>query len=74
MERTDGVGRLEAAPTSPSPPAPAGRGSTAWGRIGGLDHDPDEHILRSSIVPRTALLARLLAAIEAERQRGNGDG
>ncbi|MFL5807397.1 MAG: M20 family metallopeptidase, partial [Roseiflexaceae bacterium] len=30
------------------------------GPIGGLDHSPDEYILRSSIVPRTALLALLM--------------
>jgi glutamate carboxypeptidase len=33
------------------------------GPIGGLDHSPDEYILLSSIVPRTALLARLIMAI-----------
>ncbi len=33
------------------------------GPIGGLDHGPDEYILKSSIVPRTALLARLMMAI-----------
>ncbi|MBZ0302946.1 MAG: M20 family metallopeptidase [Anaerolineae bacterium] len=33
------------------------------GPIGGLDHGPDEYILHSSIVPRTALLARLMQAI-----------
>jgi glutamate carboxypeptidase len=33
------------------------------GPIGGLDHGPDEYILKSSIVPRTALLARLVMAI-----------
>jgi glutamate carboxypeptidase len=30
------------------------------GPIGGLDHSPDEYVLASSIVPRTALLALLL--------------
>ncbi|MBC8162793.1 MAG: M20 family metallopeptidase [Roseiflexaceae bacterium] len=30
------------------------------GPIGGLDHSPNEYILRSSIVPRTALLALLM--------------
>jgi glutamate carboxypeptidase len=30
------------------------------GPIGGLDHSPDEYILHSSIVPRTALLALLM--------------
>lgn len=33
------------------------------GPIGGLDHGPDEYILKSSIVPRTALLAKLIVAI-----------
>lgn len=33
------------------------------GPIGGLDHSPDEYILKSSIVPRTALLAHLIMAI-----------
>jgi glutamate carboxypeptidase len=36
------------------------------GPIGGLDHSPDEYIELSSIVPRTALLAKLIMAI-AER-------
>jgi glutamate carboxypeptidase len=38
-------------------------GLDGLGPIGGLDHGPDEYILRSSIVPRTALLAKLLMAI-----------
>ena len=33
------------------------------GPIGGLDHGPDEYILKSSIVPRTALLAELIRLI-----------
>jgi glutamate carboxypeptidase len=33
------------------------------GPIGGLDHGPDEYILLSSIVPRTALLAKLIVSI-----------
>ncbi len=45
----------------------AGRSGTpgldGLGPVGGLDHGPDEYILRSSIVPRQALLARLLVAI-----------
>jgi glutamate carboxypeptidase len=45
----------------------AGRGGTpgldGLGPIGGLDHGPDEYILRSSIVLRQALLANLLVAI-----------
>ncbi|MFM7171808.1 MAG: M20/M25/M40 family metallo-hydrolase, partial [Caldilinea sp.] len=35
------------------------------GPIGGLDHSPQEYIELSSIVPRTALLALLLAATDA---------
>jgi glutamate carboxypeptidase len=30
------------------------------GPVGGLDHSPDEYIVYSSIVPRTALLALLM--------------
>ncbi len=30
------------------------------GPVGGLDHSPDEYILLNSIVPRTALLAKLI--------------
>lgn len=45
----------------------AGRGGTpgldGLGPVGGLDHGPDEYILRSSIVPRTALLASLIKRI-----------
>jgi glutamate carboxypeptidase len=33
------------------------------GPVGGLDHGPDEYIRKSSIVPRTALLARLMMLI-----------
>lgn len=33
------------------------------GPVGGFDHSPDEYILRSSIVPRIALLARLMMSI-----------
>jgi glutamate carboxypeptidase len=33
------------------------------GPIGGLDHGPDEYIEVGSIVPRTALLAKLMMAI-----------
>jgi glutamate carboxypeptidase len=33
------------------------------GPIGGLDHSPDEYIELSSIVPRTALLAKVIIAI-----------
>jgi glutamate carboxypeptidase len=40
------------------------------GPVGGLDHGPDEYILKSSIVPRTALLAKLIQAIaEAAQNR-----
>jgi len=38
------------------------------GPIGGLDHGPDEYIELSSIVPRTALLAKLMMAI-AQREK-----
>lgn len=37
------------------------------GPIGGLDHSPDEYILASSIVPRTALLALLLYRVSEQR-------
>lgn len=40
------------------------------GPVGGLDHSPEEYILISSIVPRTALLALLMLR---EAQRGRGD-
>ncbi len=33
------------------------------GPIGGLDHSPDEYIELDSIVPRTALLAKLIAGV-----------
>jgi glutamate carboxypeptidase len=39
------------------------------GPIGGLDHGPNEYILYSSIVPRTALLARLIMRI-VQREDG----
>jgi glutamate carboxypeptidase len=38
-------------------------GLDGLGPVGGLDHSPDEYIVLSSIVPRTALLARLIRAI-----------
>lgn len=38
-------------------------GLDGLGPIGGLDHGPDEYILLSSIVPRTALLAKLIQEI-----------
>lgn len=41
-------------------------GLDGLGPIGGLDHSPDEYIEISSIVPRTALLALLIAAICAD--------
>jgi glutamate carboxypeptidase len=41
------------------------------GPIGGLDHSPDEYIALNSIVPRTALLAKLIIAIsQREKERG----
>lgn len=40
------------------------------GPVGGLDHSPDEYIELSSIVPRTALLAKLVMAIsQREKER-----
>ncbi len=41
-------------------------GLDGLGPIGGLDHSPDEYIEVSSIVPRTALLALLIAGICAD--------
>ena len=38
------------------------------GPIGGLDHGPDEYILESSIVPRSALLAELIKLICSTNQ------
>ena len=38
-------------------------GMDGLGPIGGLDHSPDEYILLDSVVPRTALLAKLIQAI-----------
>ena len=35
------------------------------GPIGGLDHSPDEYMVKSSIAPRTALLAGLIASVGA---------
>lgn len=43
-------------------------GLDGLGPIGGLDHGPDEYIEQSSIVPRTALLAKLLQAICADEE------
>jgi glutamate carboxypeptidase len=43
-------------------------GLDGLGPIGGLDHSPNEYILISSIVPRIALLAKLLQRI------GDGEG
>lgn len=43
-------------------------GLDGLGPIGGLDHGPDEYIERGSIVPRTALLAKLLQAICADEE------
>lgn len=43
-------------------------GLDGLGPIGGLDHGPDEYILLSSIVPRTALLATLLIAIGGDHE------
>lgn len=38
-------------------------GLDGLGPVGGLDHGPDEYIVLSSIVPRTALLAKLMMAV-----------
>jgi glutamate carboxypeptidase len=40
------------------------------GPIGGRDHSPDEYLELDSIVPRTALLAGLIAAIAARKPPG----
>lgn len=47
-------------------------GLDGLGPIGGLDHGPDEYIERSSIVPRTALLALLLQRICADEELTHG--
>lgn len=49
-------------------------GLDGLGPIGGLDHGPDEYILKSSIVPRTALLAKLLQAIGEDEELIHGEG
>ncbi len=41
-------------------------GLDGLGPIGGLDHGPNEYVLKSSVVPRTALLAKLVMAIGGE--------
>jgi glutamate carboxypeptidase len=46
-------------------------GLDGLGPVGGLDHGPDEYILHSSIVPRTALLAKLLMAIGEDERLTN---
>jgi glutamate carboxypeptidase len=38
-------------------------GLDGLGPIGGLDHGPDEYVVLSSVVPRTALLAKLIEAV-----------
>lgn len=47
-------------------------GLDGLGPIGGLDHGPDEYVEISSIVPRTALLAKLMMAIGAEGGKSDG--
>src|SRR5215216_6133647 len=47
-------------------------GLDGLGPVGGLDHGPDEYILRSSIVPRTALLAKLMQAIATDGELTDG--
>jgi glutamate carboxypeptidase len=44
------------------------------GPVGGLDHGPDEYIVMSSIVPRTALLARLIMEIAGRGSRSTASG
>ncbi len=44
-------------------------GLDGLGPVGGLDHSPAEYILLDSIVPRTALLAKLMQAIGEGRVR-----
>jgi len=46
-------------------------GLDGLGPVGGLDHGPDEYIVTSSIVPRTALLAKLMMAIGDESATPN---
>lgn len=41
------------------------------GPVGGLDHSPGEHLVVSSVAPRTALLAGLLATIGSADAWGN---
>jgi glutamate carboxypeptidase len=41
------------------------------GPIGGLDHSPDEYIELDSIVPRTALLALLMAEVGRDQEIGD---
>lgn len=41
------------------------------GPIGGLDHSPDEYVDLNSIVPRTALLARLIMAIARKEKEAS---
>lgn len=45
-------------------------GLDGLGPIGGLDHSPDEYILLDSIVPRTALLAKLMMALSEWKESG----
>jgi glutamate carboxypeptidase len=47
-------------------------GLDGLGPVGGLDHGPDEYILHSSIVPRTALLAKLVQEIAADEELIDG--
>lgn len=45
-------------------------GLDGLGPVGGLDHGPDEYILLDSIVPRTALLAKLMMAVGEQTDGG----
>jgi glutamate carboxypeptidase len=46
-------------------------GLDGLGPVGGLDHGPDEYILKSSIVPRTTLLAGLIQRIGDDERLGH---
>jgi glutamate carboxypeptidase len=37
------------------------------GPVGGLDHSPDEYIEADSLVPRAAMLARLMQSVLSEK-------
>lgn len=45
-------------------------GLDGLGPIGGLDHGPDEYVVTSSVVPRIALLAKLMTEIAPRAEEG----